>query len=377
MWGQHLKKRGDWWHYFRHVPIDFQDLESKKTIAFSLRTRDVKEAKLRAEQITVDLNTKWNARLVQIQALGSTQLARKHHASRIIQEQAGFEPKDSDGLTDAELLTRLRRLILGGHTPVEQKAILGIVEPAEATGIQLNWEQALDRFWEHVADEVNKLTKDQRRTRWNTYKRSIEHFNQAVGEFDILKIERKHALQFRKWWVDRLGNDGMSANTANREIGSLRRIIAVNLDLMDLAQPNPFARIRLKEEVKIARVPITIEQVEALAAGEFQSDLHPDFQRLIRLLVNTGMRPTEAIGLELGDLHLDHEIPHVHVRRNSIRGLKTDHSERLLPLVGVSLKAAKELQNAGGWGKRAGKNMVAAADGRILSVQHFRSIVHR
>ncbi len=67
------------------------------------------------------------------------------------------------------------------------------------------------------------------------------------------------------------------------------------------------------------------------------------------------MQPVEAIGLELEDIVLDHEVPHVHVRKNKTRGLKTHHSERQIPLLGVSLIAAKEVVLDGGWGPRLGK----------------------
>ena len=68
-----------------------------------------------------------------------------------------------------------------------------------------------------------------------------------------------------------------------------------------------------------------------------------------------------AIGLELDDIILNTDVPHVHIRKNSTRGLKTDHSERLIPLLGVSLEAAKKLVAQGGWGKRLGKNMYATS----------------
>ncbi len=57
------------------------------------------------------------------------------------------------------------------------------------------------------------------------------------------------------------------------------------------------------------------------------------------------------VGLELDDIILDHAVPHVHVRKNAVRGLKTDHSERLLPLLGVSHDAAKQLAAMKGWGE--------------------------
>jgi integrase len=66
-------------------------------------------------------------------------------------------------------------------------------------------------------------------------------------------------------------------------------------------------------------------QIRTLSKPETLPALHPDFHLLFRILVNTGMRPVEAIGLELDDVMLDHEIPHVHVRKNATRGLKTAH----------------------------------------------------
>ncbi|MDA9009455.1 tyrosine-type recombinase/integrase, partial [Alphaproteobacteria bacterium] len=111
--------------------------------------------------------------------------------------------------------------------------------------------------------------------------------------------------------------------------------------------------------MEVSRIPFSTKQIVTILEPCYLSSLHKDFQILTSLLVNTGMRPVEAIGLELDDIFLDHPVPHVHVRRNSTRGLKTDHSERLLPLLGVSLDAAKHMRGQNGWGKRLGKNMYA------------------
>jgi hypothetical protein len=35
MWGLHLKKRGDWWHYYRAIPVKFRDIEEKSLISCS------------------------------------------------------------------------------------------------------------------------------------------------------------------------------------------------------------------------------------------------------------------------------------------------------------------------------------------------------
>ena len=56
------------------------------------------------------------------------------------------------------------------------------------------------------------------------------------------------------------------------------------------------------------------------------------------------MRLSEAAGLAKDDIVLDADIPHVVVRPHPWRRLKTKGSERLVPLVGASLWAAKRLQ---------------------------------
>lgn len=221
--------------------------------------------------------------------------------------------------------------------------------------------QAFDRFWSHIEEEWMRVSPDQRRVKRNVYLKAIRNFESAVGCVALYDIERSHALKFRTWQVERVKAKGLKPYTANREINSLRRMMSVNFDIDSSDKTNPFARVRLKNEVEISRIPLTTEQIQIICAPGALIGLNDDFQVLFRLLVNTGMRPVEAIGLELGDVKLDAEIPHVHVRKNVVRGLKTDHSERLLPLLGVSLEAAQSLVQQDGWGKRLGKNMYATS----------------
>jgi len=206
-----------------------------------------------------------------------------------------------------------------------------------------------------------QLSHDQRRVKRNHFLKAMRNFESVVGKVDLYGLERRHALAFRSWWMERIRREGLKPYTANREINSLRRLISVNFDIDSSEKQNPFARVRLKDEVEVSRIPFAIEQIHAIVAPDAINGLHEDFQLLVRLLVNTGMRPVEAIGLMPEEIILDHDVPHVHVRKNAIRGLKTDHSERLLPLLGLSLDAAHQLAAMSGWGKRAGKNMYATS----------------
>ena len=58
------------------------------------------------------------------------------------------------------------------------------------------------------------------------------------------------------------------------------------------------------------------------------------------------MRLSEAVGLRQQDLKLDHDVPHVALVPHATRRLKTDSSERLIPLVGASLWAANRIHES-------------------------------
>jgi len=356
MWGTHLRQKGRWWHYYRSVPREFADVERKPLISFSLKTGDFTEAKRMAADISARMEQDWRQAKARGVSLCAQDAAERYRAAAAVQRQYGFVPKHAAVLTDEELLDRLRLLIVGNHSTPEQGAVLGLTpEP------QFSLSDAFDRFWDYIKDEWSRVSHDQQRVKRNIYLKAIRNFEQAVGPLLFHKVERNHAVQFRAWWVERVKEKGLKPYTANREINSLRRMFGVNYDIDGRSRANPFSGVRLKETAEVARIPLSAEQINALIRPEALPGLAKDFRRLLLLLVNTGMRPVEAIGLELEDVILDHGVPHVHVRKNATRGLKTDHSERLLPLVGVSLVAAQELVTVGGWGKRLGKNMYATS----------------
>ena len=356
MWGLHLKQKGRWWHYYRAVPREFGDVEKRDLISFSLKTGDFTEAKRRAAQISAEMEQDWRDTKARGVSLCAQDAAERYRAAAVVQLQSGFASKTSRELSDADLLDRLRCLIDGSHSQPEQKAVLGLVGKPE-----LSLADAFDRFWRYIQDEWMQVSHDQQRVKRNVYLKAMRNFETAVGVVPFHQVERHHAVAFRGWWVERLKAKGLKPYTGNREINSLRRMFSVNFDIDGQSMPNPFSGVRLKETAEVARIPLSTEQIQALLEPGVLAPLHEDFQRLFRLLINTGMRPVEAIGLELGDVNLDHDVPHVHLCKNAVRGLKTDHSKRLLPLLGVSLKATEELVAAGGWGKRLGKNMYATS----------------
>ena len=129
----------------------------------------------------------------------------------------------------------------------------------------------------------------------------------------------------------------------------LRVIVAVvNKAILELNLPitNPFKQLEIVDEGNDtnSKVPFTPEEHVTIAEACRAKD--DEVRWLMAILLDTGMRPREAAGLRVADVHLDVPVPFVHVRPYKERKLKTKNSERKVPLVGVSYWAAQRAVNA-------------------------------
>ena len=72
-----------------------------------------------------------------------------------------------------------------------------------------------------------------------------------------------------------------------------------------------------------------------------------DLRWLLALLIDSGLRLGEATGLSIDDIVLNDPTPHIKVRTHPWRRIKTLASERDVPLVEISLWAAKKIKEKG------------------------------
>ena len=96
-----------------------------------------------------------------------------------------------------------------------------------------------------------------------------------------------------------------------------------------------------QNEEQEQRRPLTAEELKRLS--EACRDVDDDPRHLLAMLLDTGMVLSEAVGLHVSDIYLDHKFPYVKVRPNKARRLKTSNSKRISPLVGDSLWAAQQV----------------------------------
>jgi len=133
--------------------------------------------------------------------------------------------------------------------------------------------------------------------------------------------------------------------TVERQLKSIRamfNLVSLEMDLAEDEQ-HPFYKFNIPNLGKDKKDKEDFDSDQLKVLRELPYSTNADITCLIHLMVDTGMRISEACGLRVTDVHLDVETPHITLRRNDARELKTKSSERLIPLVGASLSSMQYL----------------------------------
>jgi integrase len=127
-----------------------------------------------------------------------------------------------------------------------------------------------------------------------------------------------------------------------RVFASVRSIVNLSIKEYGLSCENAFTQTFIPDKNDVTkRPPIPAENLFAIQNRCREVD--DDLRWLIALISDSGMRLAEAAGLLKTDILLHHEIPHINLQPHAWRQLKTGNSQRLIPLVGTSLWAARRI----------------------------------
>jgi integrase len=140
----------------------------------------------------------------------------------------------------------------------------------------------------------------------------------------LTDITRADANAVRDYLLNRI-----APNSVLRTLGVIKAAINHVIIENDLDHRNVFKGIKIKGAgaSRTDRLPMRDSQVATLLA-EYAST--PTAYILFVILCDTGARLAEIVGLEAQDIDL--EQGQLHIRPNTLRGLKTKTSERSLPL---------------------------------------------
>ena len=197
-----------------------------------------------------------------------------------------------------------------------------------------------------INQEVKQRTPhDQKKHEQKTY-RAIN----AVAPLDtpITDINRVKARQHK----DKLMqvNPTWSPDTLSRGMNSLSAVFNSAITEYELTIGNPWKGLTgtirknldeiTSEDRENKRRPMTSD--ELLAYRKHVSELNPQASLIGLMMIQTGCRTKEAMGLLVRDLKLDTNVPHFQLRINKIRPLKNQNSVRDVPVVGELLDRLRD-----------------------------------
>ena len=174
-----------------------------------------------------------------------------------------------------------------------------------------------------------------------TFERAaIRNIDAVISLVGYLKLTHYTTLEARKV-RDTLLSRGLTVLSVRRMFATINAVFNFAIGEYGLDMKNPFALVHMPQATYKKRLPIPIETIRAIQSACFEID--DDLRWLVALISDTGMRLSEAAGLVIEDICLDHQVPHINLRPHPWRRLKTQQSERQVPLVGAALWATQRL----------------------------------
>ena len=273
------------WYFSRRVPADLRRHYRTGRIAYSLRTKLLKDARVRAMSDAAKLDRHWH-----ILRISSDELPGKHLLNDAVQESPAVASIDDHSLK-AAVAVYLR--LKGNDRPPTFEAAV---------------------------------------------RRSCGYLIDCCGMKDLHDYVRSDATKFR----DYLFAKGLNGASVARVFGTVRAVINLALSEFGLAIVNPFSNVYFDHSVGVKkRNPIKIEDIRKVQNACKATD---DEKRwLIALIADTGTRLAEASGLLRADFFEQEGILCVKVQPHPWRTLKTKGSERIIPLVGSAKWAAERI----------------------------------
>jgi len=273
------------WYFSRRVPADLRRHYRTGRIAYSLRTKSVRDARVRAMSDAAKLDRHWH-----ILRISSDELPGKHLLANAVQDPIA-EPSSENHSFKAAVAIYLR--LKGNDRPPTFEAAV---------------------------------------------KRSCGYLIDCCGMKDLKDYVRSDATKFR----DYLFEKGLNGASVARIFGTVRAVINLALSEFGLSIVNPFSNVYFNPKEGVTkRLPVKPDDIKKVQTECCKAD---DEKRwLIALIADTGMRLAEGAGLLRSDFIEKDGLLCVNIRPHPWRSLKTSSSERVMPLVGSAKWAAERI----------------------------------
>lgn len=314
-------------------------------VTTNIAVRDDPRA-VRAKKVVATLNENLEAYWAGLRDGQAGEARTRYEAAQRRARALGVTYRTADELANEPLREILRRVELlvdrdALDKPTEVAAVLG----GENHPV-LHLSDLLREF-EALQSLALRTKSENQIKRWrNGKQRALDDLITVVGDKVLTDLTRQDAIAFRRWWQDRIQQDGLEIDTANKAIGHISRMLTtIELTFQIGLAPTLFQRLRIEGGGYTQRAAFTTEFVrDRLLAPGALAGLNDQARGVLMVMANTGMRLGEVCNLLPETIHLDAPVPYVSVKPIG-RDLKTAQSERDMPLVGVALDAMRANPN--------------------------------
>lgn len=332
----YLTTRRGYYYYFRRIPAHIAAFDGRGHIRVSLKTKDEREARKRAAIYNEQIEAFWRGLATKGKRYDDGEYRQAIATARL----HGFTYQPISEVLKEPLVDVVERVVLAAdRDPATARALLGTARHA-----RLPLSSVAERYWPLCGDRVVGKTENQMR-KWKVPRAAaLENFIRLVGDKSVEQVTRRDVLDFRGWWMKRISEDGLNADTANKQLARVKDMLStVALSeglVIDFESMFTRTALRLK---KNSRPPYEAAYVQKtlLSSGALEG-LNEDARYLVYAMADTGARESELIALRPEDIFLKSKIPYIWIRRHAGSQLKTDNAERQIPLVGAALYAFRK-----------------------------------
>ena len=336
--GMKFVNRNGHLHFRKRVPRRFADVEEREYVWISLHTDLEDVARRKAAGVWEEMLEAWEAKLHGDTEDYDERLAAAKHLAGI--RGYRYLPASQVAKLPAEqFYDRMRAAMRKDGTldMREGEALLGTVpKPA------LTLSQCLKEFWKLAADRTVGKSEDQVRRWRNPRIKAIKNLIDVIGDQEIGAVTADDMLDFREWWMDRIRTEGLTPNSANKDLIHIGNVLRTVNKMKRLGLDLPLSDLAIKDGEKKTRPAFSVEWIKTkiLAPGALDG-LNTEARAILLGMIETGYRPSEGAALTSAQINLDHAVPHISIEAVG-RQLKSQYAKRKIPLVGVSLEAFKQ-----------------------------------
>lgn len=337
------QNRGGIWYLVRRVPKAYAHLDKRRFAKLSTGIRVADDPRgVRAKRVLPELNAILEKTWLDLEAGRDPDHQKSYDRVVKIASSFGLTYRPAEELAAAPLAVLMRHIealkrdgVL--DDPVAVDAVLGGVDKPD-----LRLSELFEAFKEEQAASLTGMSAGQLKKWERTKERPLQKLIGLIGDKSVKQLTREDGLAFRKHFQDRVKRGEIEIGSANKEMAQVVRMLRV-IDLeRQLGIPlSAFANLRIEGGKDQQRPPFEKDYIQKVLLAEGALDgMNEEARRVVYVMVDTGMRPSEIVNLLPHRIHLNARIPHVEIVPEG-RRLKSDDSRRVMPLVGTALAAMK------------------------------------